>query len=76
VMIDLTTFFRDVLTLQLDTGAQLINEQLRSELEAYAGRSTPEQTLGRMDAIAEARQRLSTNVSPVLAMEAMAVSLL
>ena len=76
VMIDLSTFFRDVLSLQLGTGSELVNEYLRPDLTAYAERSTPEQTLGRMDAIAQARQRLGTNVAPVLAMEAMAVSLL
>ncbi|MEV7647129.1 DNA polymerase III subunit delta' [Arthrobacter sp. NPDC089319] len=76
VLIDLSTFFRDVLTLQLGTGTELVNEYLRQDLTSYAERSTPEQTLGRMDAIAQARQRLGTNVAPVLAMEAMAVSLL
>jgi DNA polymerase III subunit delta' len=76
VLIDLSTFFRDVLTLQLGTGTELVNEYLRQDLITYAERSTPEQTLGRMDAIAQARQRLGTNVAPVLAMEAMAVSLL
>jgi DNA polymerase-3 subunit delta' len=76
VLIDLSTFFRDVLTVQLGTGTELVNEYLRQDLTSYAERSTPEQTLGRMDAIAQARQRLGTNVAPVLAMEAMAVSLL
>ncbi|MET1153549.1 DNA polymerase III subunit delta' [Arthrobacter sp.] len=76
VLIDLSTFFRDVLTVQLGTGTELVNEYLRQDLNSYAERSTPEQTLGRMDAIAQARQRLGTNVAPVLAMEAMAVSLL
>jgi DNA polymerase III subunit delta' len=75
-MIDLTGLFRDVLALQLGTGTELVNEYLRQDLTSYAERSTPEQTLGRMDAIAQARQRLGTNVAPVLAMEAMAVSLL
>jgi DNA polymerase III subunit delta' len=76
VMIDLTTFFRDVLTLQLGTRTELVNEYLRPELAAFAEQSSPEQTLGRLDAIAQARKRLQTNVAPVLAMEAMVVSLL
>jgi DNA polymerase III subunit delta' len=76
VMIDLTTFFRDVLTLQMGTGTELVNEYLRPDLAAYAEQSSPEQTLGRLDAIAQARKRLTTNVAPVLAMEAMVVSLL
>jgi DNA polymerase-3 subunit delta' len=76
VMIDLTTFYRDVLALQLGTSSDLVNEYLRPELTSYAEQSTPEKTLERLDAIAQTRKRLSTNVAPVLAMEAMAVSLL
>lgn len=76
-MIDLTTFFRDVLTLQMGTGSELINEQIRSDLERYASNTTAEATLARLDAITETRQRLgTTNVAPLLALEAMAVSLL
>jgi DNA polymerase III subunit delta' len=76
VMIDLTTFYRDVLALQLGASSDLVNEYLRPELTTYAEQSTPEKTLERLDAIAQTRKRLSTNVAPVLAMEAMAVSLL
>jgi DNA polymerase-3 subunit delta' len=76
VMIDLTTFYRDVLALQLGASSDLVNEYLRPELTSYAEQSTPEKTLERLDAIAQTRKRLSTNVAPVLAMEAMAVSLL
>lgn len=76
-MIDLTTFFRDVLTLQMGTGSELINEQIRADLERYASNTTAEATLARLDAITETRQRLgTTNVAPLLALEAMAVSLL
>jgi DNA polymerase III subunit delta' len=75
-LIDLTTFFRDVLTLQLRSGADLVNDYLSRELAGYAQSSTPEQTVARLDAIAEARQRISANVSPLLAMEAMMAALL
>ena len=75
-LIDLTTFFRDVLTIQLGTGSELVNDYLSAELSSYAGRSTPEQTVARIDFIAEARQRISANVQPLLAMEAMMAGLL
>ncbi|WP_026819333.1 DNA polymerase III subunit delta' [Arthrobacter castelli] len=76
-MIDLTTFFRDVLTLQMGTSSELINEQIRAELEQYASNTTAESTLKRLDAIGETRQRLATtNAAPLLALESMAVSLL
>lgn len=75
-LIDLTTFFRDVLAVQLGTGTELVNDYLARELRAYAGRSTAEQTLARIDYIAEARERIAANVQPLLAMEAMMAGLL
>lgn len=63
--------------LALDSGTDLVNESLRAELEAFAGRTTPEAILSRMEEINEVRRRLvTTNVAPLLAIEAMAVSLL
>ena len=74
---DLISFYRDVLMLQVSSGRDLVNEPLRPELEAFAQRSSAEDTLQRIDAINEVRERLvGTNVSPLLAIEAMAVSLL
>ena len=46
-----------------------------AEVRRLASTSTPEQTIRRMDAIGETRERLAGNVAPVLAMEAMAVAL-
>lgn len=74
---DLLSFYRDVLMLQLGSGEHLVNEALRRELTEYAAHGSPEQTLLRMEEINVVRRRLvSTNVAPLLAIEAMAVSLL
>jgi DNA polymerase-3 subunit delta' len=74
---DLLSFYRDVLMLQLGSGDSLVNENLRRELTEYASHGSPEQTLLRMEEINLVRRRLvSTNVAPLLAIEAMAVSLL
>ncbi|RJU01952.1 DNA polymerase III subunit delta' [Arthrobacter frigidicola] len=74
---DLISFYRDVLMLQVSSGRDLVNEPLRPELEAFARRESAEDTLRRIDTINEVRERLvSTNVSPLLAIEAMAVGLL
>ena len=75
-MIDLTTFFRDVLTLQLKTGSLLINHHLERELGDYALNSSAERTLEQIDTINLTRRRISTNVNPRLAFEAMAASLI
>ncbi|POH61277.1 DNA polymerase III subunit delta' [Arthrobacter glacialis] len=83
---DLLSFYRDVLVLQLDTRGgsgveretvELVNDPLRAQLQEFAARTRPEQTLERMDAVNAVRRRLTTtNVAPLLALEAMAVSLL
>lgn len=83
---DLLSFYRDVLVLQLDTrggsavelaSVELVNEPLRPMLTDFSTHSRPETTLARMDAINAVRRRLTTtNVAPLLALEAMAVSLL
>lgn len=74
-LIDLATFFRDVLVLQLNSGTELVNEYLSEELRSYAAASDPEATITKIDAIAEARTRIGANVAPLLAIEAMMVTL-
>lgn len=74
-MVDLLALYRDVLVVQLGAEVDLINADMVQEITALAGASTPEQTLRRMDAVATARRRLAANVAPLLAVEAMMVSL-
>ncbi|GAA2722038.1 DNA polymerase III subunit delta' [Cellulomonas aerilata] len=74
-MVDLLSLYRDVLVVQLGAGVELVNTELVDDVTALAARSTPEQTLRRMDAIGEARTRLAGNVAPLLAVEAMAIAL-
>lgn len=74
-LIDLTTFYRDVLSVQLDTGTALVNQHLTREIRDYAGNTGAEQTLARIDVISETRERIRTNVNAQLAFEAMMVSL-
>ncbi|MDJ0320449.1 DNA polymerase III subunit delta' [Pseudarthrobacter sp. PS3-L1] len=74
---DLQSFYRDVLIVQMGNAVELVNVELHQDIEAFAGKSTPEETLARMDAISKARQRITTtNVAPLLTMEAMAASLI
>jgi DNA polymerase-3 subunit delta' len=73
---DLVSVYRDVLSLQLGSGADLVNEELRGEVVALATRSTAEESLVRIAAIFEAReQMLEFNVPPLLALESMMVAL-
>jgi DNA polymerase-3 subunit delta' len=74
-LLDLLSVYRDVLVLQLGAAVELVNAELRGELQAMAARGTPEETLRRMDAIGEARERIDANVNPLLAVEAMTLRL-
>ncbi|RJL31882.1 DNA polymerase III subunit delta' [Bailinhaonella thermotolerans] len=74
-LLDLMAFYRDVLAVQLGAPVELANEDRRGDLDALARESTPEQTLRRIDAISECRERLTANVNPQLAVEAMALAL-
>jgi DNA polymerase-3 subunit delta' len=75
-LMDLVSVYRDVLALQVGAPGDLVNEELRGQLQQLAATSTPELHLRRIDAIFEAReQMLEFNVPPLLALESMMVAL-
>lgn len=71
---DIQTVFRDVLTVQLSTGADIINAHLADDIYAYAERTSPERTLAHLDTVATTRRRIRTNAGARLAFEAMMTS--
>jgi DNA polymerase-3 subunit delta' len=74
-LVDLAAFYRDVLMTQVGAGVELINTDLAAPLAALAEGSTPESTLRRIEAVLAAREAIDANVAPLLAVEAMAVTL-
>ncbi|MFC9971464.1 DNA polymerase III subunit delta' [Spirillospora sp. NPDC127200] len=74
-LLDLASYYRDVLTLQLGAGSELVNTELGAELRSAAEDGTPEATLRRLDAIMHCRGQLGANVNPLLAVEAMTLAL-
>ncbi len=75
VLTELTTYYRDVLLVQSGVAAELINAELRAEIEAVARRDAPEATLRRIDAILACREALEGNVAPLLALESLLVTI-
>lgn len=75
-LIDLTAVYRDVLSIKLRAGVVLINEHLREQLGDLAEALSPEQALSCLDALNTARVRITQNVPPALAMEALMMSLI
>jgi DNA polymerase-3 subunit delta' len=74
-LLDLASYYRDLLTLQLGAGGELVNIELGPELRTAAGDGRPEDTLRRLDAIMDCRERLAANVNPQLAFEALTLAL-
>ncbi|MBB1256725.1 DNA polymerase III subunit delta' [Streptomyces sp. OF3] len=72
---DLTAFYRDVLARQLGTAVGVGGGGADDAVAEVAGSSRPEQTLRRMEAVLACREALDRNVAPLLAVEAMTVSL-
>ncbi|MET7409023.1 DNA polymerase III subunit delta' [Streptomyces parvulus] len=72
---DLTTFYRDVLALQLGSRVAIANADAQDALDRLAHGSSPEATLRRIEAIAACGDALDRNVPPLLAVEAMTMAL-
>ncbi|MBT2383019.1 DNA polymerase III subunit delta' [Streptomyces sp. ISL-11] len=74
-LVELTGFYRDVLAIQLGSRVPIANTDAHDALQRIASGSRPEGTLRRIEAIIECRRALDRNVAPLLAVEAMTVSL-
>ncbi|GFN04945.1 hypothetical protein Smic_35010 [Streptomyces microflavus] len=72
---ELTGFYRDVLALQLGSRIAIANVDVQDSLDRIAESSTPAQTLRRIEAVIACRQAMDRNVAPLLAVEAMTMSL-
>jgi DNA polymerase III subunit delta' len=74
-LVDLAAFYRDVLVVQLGADVDLVNLDLEPEMADVAAVTSPESTLRRIEAVLAAREAIGANVAPLLAVEAMALSL-
>ena len=71
IFTDAESFFRDVMSLQLGTSAELINPEFEAELITRANSGTIGSTIEILDAITQSRQRLAANVRDLLVLEAL-----
>jgi DNA polymerase-3 subunit delta' len=76
ILTDTESLFRDVLSIQLQTSAELINTELASEIKQRSEETSANDSLAVLDAIATARQRLESNVRDLLVMEALCTKLI
>ena len=70
-LLDIATFFRDVMMVQAGATDTLINTDMRDVITAYAHKTTPHSTVRKVNAIMKARTHLSHNAAPLLTCEAL-----
>ena len=74
-LVDLLGLFRDILIIQLDSNLELINQEMRPNIESFAARGNPADTTRTLEAIERARASIKANTPPQLALEALMVSI-
>ncbi|MEO6411342.1 MAG: DNA polymerase III subunit delta' [Pedococcus sp.] len=74
-LVDLLSVYRDALILHSGAALGLVNQDSLPIVQGVARSMSAEQLLRAMDAIGTARERIGLNVAPLLALEAMAISL-
>ena len=74
-LLDLASFYRDVLAVQFGADVELANDAQRRELEQVASAGSAEGTVRRIEAIMKCRERLAASVAPLLAVEEMTLAL-
>ena len=79
-LVDLAAFYRDVLAVQFGAigeggTAEPIHDDQYTAVRKIAAAGSPEATLKRIEAVLACRKAIDRNVAPLLAVEAMAVSL-
>ena len=75
-LIDLSGYYRDVVTLSLGASAALLNPDLRADLDDAVRRLGAAGALRRLDAILACREAIEANVKPQIAIEALMMRLL
>jgi DNA polymerase-3 subunit delta' len=70
-LLDIATFFRDVMMVQAGATDTLINTDMAEVITAYAHKTTPHSTVRKVNAIMKARIHLSHNAAPLLTCEAL-----
>lgn len=74
-LLDLMSFYRDVLARQSGADVELVNAEIGASIEDFAGRGAPEESLRSMEAILKARERIDASVAPLLAIEELMLTL-
>ena len=75
ILVDVMSVLRDVLMLQVGTGVELVNQRHSAAIENRAATTTSSLTLSALDAVNQARVRMSNNSPPLLVLESLLIQL-
>jgi DNA polymerase-3 subunit delta' len=70
-LLDIATFYRDVMMVQAGANDGLINKELENQITTYAANTKPHTTINKINAIMVARTNLGHNAAPLLTVEAL-----
>jgi DNA polymerase-3 subunit delta' len=70
-LLDIATFYRDVMMVQSGNTDSMINTDMREQIESYAANSPSYSTIYKINAIMEARENLACNSAPLITCEAL-----
>jgi DNA polymerase-3 subunit delta' len=70
-LLDIATFYRDVMMVQSGSVDAIINTDMVDAIHAYAAKHPKHTTINKMGAIMEAREALAHNAAPLLTCEAL-----
>jgi DNA polymerase-3 subunit delta' len=74
-LLDIATFYRDVMMVQAGANDGLINKELETEIRTIAEKTKPQNTIKKISAIMQARTNLGHNAAPLLTVEALMCTL-
>jgi DNA polymerase-3 subunit delta' len=70
-LLDIATFYRDVMIVQSGNTDSMINTDMREQIESFAAKSPSHSTINKINAIMEARENLARNSAPLVTCEAL-----
>jgi DNA polymerase-3 subunit delta' len=70
-LLDIATFYRDVMMVQSGNTESMINTDMREQIESYAAKHPASSTISKVSAIMEARTNLTHNAAPLVTCEAL-----
>jgi DNA polymerase-3 subunit delta' len=70
-LLDIATFYRDVMMVKSGNTESMINTDMREEIEGYASSHPEHSTILKINALMDARTNLAHNAAPLVTCEAL-----